>query len=107
MWNKHKFIKVQIACTLILSSLCFDVAFAESPVSDNNISSAPPPAYEEERPAPPELPSKKSPVKIQAAHSYLINDPSDEEQMFLEYINRARANPAAHSGPECFGSLLW
>ena len=27
--------------------------------------------------------------------SYSIGDPSDEEQMYLEYINRARADPAA------------
>ena len=53
---------------------------------------APPPAPPvEHRVLPPEPPSPRP----QGPTLYSIGDPTDEEQLYLEYINRSRANPPA------------
>ncbi|HAM70331.1 MAG TPA: hypothetical protein DCM86_01650 [Verrucomicrobiales bacterium] len=65
------------------------------------------PSHDEARP--PELPpalrldaavaapgvSPRVPTAAAAPSLYLIGDPTDEEQLYLEYINRSRADPAA------------
>src|SRR5256886_1634586 len=53
---------------------------------------APPPAPPvEHRVLPPEPPSPRP----QGPMLYSIGDPTDEEQLYLEYINRSRADPTA------------
>lgn len=39
--------------------------------------------------------SSMTPVAAEAATQYSIGEPTPEEQLYVEYINRARANPAA------------
>jgi uncharacterized protein YkwD len=48
-----------------------------------------PPAYENPTARP------GSPLRPQGPTLYSVGDPADEEQLYLEYINRARAHPAA------------
>ncbi len=51
----------------------------------------PPPPPTELRPGAPAV----SPFRPLSVNRYSIGDPTDEEQLYLELINRARANPAA------------
>ena len=52
--------------------------------------SAPPPAITEfKNPAP----RQSSPRPAAATVQYSIGDPTDEEQLYLELLNRTRANP--------------
>ncbi len=59
---------------------------------------APPPPVVESRPdseIPPEPLSRLGPLAGETAYS--IGDPSDEEQMYLEFVNYVRANPAGEA----------
>lgn len=62
-----------------------------------DVPQAPPPPVVEERDSN-EIPTPARTVGPQAGETqYLIGDPSDEEQMYLELVNQARANPAAEA----------
>ncbi len=59
---------------------------------------APPPAIQAEFPVKsPALVSNSQPAAFAGTTLYSIGEPTDEEQLYLEYINRARANPAAQA----------
>ncbi len=77
----------------LLSAITVGAAILPTPRT-GPVPTAPPPA------PPPEvrnLPEEPLPLRQAVAGPalYSIGDPTDEEQLYLEYINRARANPAA------------
>jgi uncharacterized protein YkwD len=58
---------------------------------------SPPPAVRETKPEPRQTAAIESAQTAAATAPYSIGDPTDEEQLLLEYVNRTRANPAAEA----------
>lgn len=56
---------------------------------------APPPSPPIEFRTAPRIPQNPSPGPLTPSILYSIGQPTDEEQLYLEYINRSRANPTA------------
>ncbi len=84
----------RLACYLLTASAWIAQA-AEPVLSQGTAASVPPPAQPPfEVGAAGAADAKGSPVHAQA-NVYSIGDPSPEEQLYLELINRARANPPA------------
>jgi len=84
-------------CAVLLVFWCATQATAlradETPATQHGpVPQAPPPASPPEVRAP--APTRASP-RPQGPTLYSIGDPTDEEQLYLEYVNRSRANPPA------------
>ena len=81
-------------CAVLLALWCATALRAdETPaIQPGPVPQAPPPAPPvEHRVLPPKPPSPRP----QGPTLYSIGDPTDEEQLYLEYINRSRADPTA------------
>src|SRR2546429_7504208 len=84
-------------CAVLLVFWCATPATAlradETPAIEHGpVPQAPPPASPPEVRAP--APTRPSP-RPQGPTLYSIGDPTDEEQLYLEYLNRSRADPPA------------
>src|SRR5438270_4001409 len=81
-------------CAVLLALWCATALRAdETPaIQPGPVPQAPPPAPPvEHRVLPPKPPSPRP----QGPTLYSIGDPTDEEQLYLEYLNRSRADPPA------------
>lgn len=80
------------------ASVCFLwVATAGAQVADYHSAPPPPtpPPVQERQLAPPKSAKRPGDTVSALTTLYSIGQPTDEEQLYLEYINRARANPTA------------
>lgn len=88
--------RLLVCAWLWLGVLASGVAFAEDtpvPISLGTPPQAPPPSLPIQTRAAPAI--KARPLGITPSTLYSIGEPTDEEQLYLEYMNRSRANPAA------------
>ena len=79
-------------CLWVLMPLC-SLGQPVSPTISGRVSQAPPPAPPVMTRPQPEFFTPPPPPE--GSTPYSIGSPTDEEQLYLEYINRARANPPA------------
>jgi hypothetical protein len=89
--SKTKHQLAALAAAVALSHWIVAAADASSPGALSKPPQAPPPAYSA---AAPERGPGTEGLQV-ATTLYSIGDPTPEEQLYLEFINRARANPAA------------
>src|SRR5947207_6207556 len=82
-------VALALCCAMCMTALHADGTPAIQP---GPVPLAPPPAPPVEHRV---LPTERPSPRPQGPTLYSIGDPTDEEQLYLEYINRSRANPPA------------